>query len=156
MQDLDHLVKEAAVLSQRLQLEIQKSQAKFLQATGYREQMAGYILAASEFLHEYPQFIKTRHPLDNFADRLSKKINTLQTLQTSNDIAMSQMLLTQQLSMSLLDRFKEAEQVLIPAWRYHLQQSQQHQQYSQAELDQSRENLIRSLQHSLDQATSKT
>ena len=156
MQDLDHLVKEAAVLSQRLQLEIQKSQAKFLQATGYREQMAGYILAASEFLHEYPQFIKTRHPLDNFADRLSKKINTLQTLQTSNDIAMSQMLLTPHLSMSLLDLFKYADQVVISAWLYHLSQSQQHQQSSQAELDQSRENLIRSLQHSLDQATSKT
>ena len=156
MQDLDLLVKEAGVLSQRLQLEIQKSQTKFLQATGYREQMAGYIVAASEFLDEYPQFIKTRHPLDNFAERLSKKINTLQTLQASNDIAMSQMILTQQLSMSLLDRFKEAEQVLIPAWQYHVQQSQQHQQYSQTQLDKSREKLIQTLQDSLDRATSKT
>ena len=150
MHDLDRLVEEASVLSQRLQLEIQKSQTRLQQAKGYREQMAGYIVAATEFLDEYPQFIKARHPLDNFAERLSKKVNSLQTLQASNDIAMAQMLLTQQLSMSLLDRFKEAQQVLIPAWQYHLQQSQQQTQSTHTELDRSREKLILTLKQSLD------
>ena len=28
-----------------------------------------------------------------------------------------------QLSFGLLDRFKEAQQVLIPAWQYHVQQT---------------------------------
>ena len=118
--------------------------------------MAKYIRAAQEFLHEYPAFVQHRHPLDNFADRLSKKVNTLQTLQASNDIALAQMQLTQQLSLSLLDRFNEAQHVLIPAWQYHVQQSQQHQQYSQTQLDKSREKLIQTLQDSLDRATSKT
>lgn len=156
MKDLDLLVDEASVLSQRLQLEIQKSQSKLQQVLGYREQMAGYVLAASEFLSEYPQFVKNRHPLDNFSERLSKKVNSLQTLQASNDIAITQMLLTQQLSMSLLDRFKEAQQVLIPAWQYHLQQSQQQVQYSQSELEQSREKLIHTLQKSLDKTPLNT
>ena len=39
-------------------------------------------------------------------------------LQASNDIALAQMQLTQQLSLSLLDRFNEAQHVLIPAWQY--------------------------------------
>lgn len=152
MKDLDLLVDQASVLSQRLQLEIQKSQSRLNQIVGYREQMASYIMAASEFLSEYPQFMKNRHPLDNFVERLSKKVNSLQTLQASNDIAITQMLLTQQLSMSLLDRFKEAQQVLIPAWQYHLQQSQQQVQFSQSKLDQSREKLILTLQKSLDKS----
>ena len=156
LKDLDHNIHQANQLSQKLQLEIQKSQSRFQQANGLREQMAKYIRAAQEFLVEYPNFVKNLHPLNNFEDRLSKKINTLQTLQASNDIALAQMQLTQQLSFSLMDRFKEAEQVLIPAWQYHVKQSQaqrnssQNTQTSLDELDKSREKLIQSLQKSLD------
>lgn len=149
--DLDRLILEADKLSQRLQIEIQKSHSRYQQAYGYREQMAKYILAAQQFLIEYPIFTKNRHPLDNFAERLSKKIHTLQTLQSSNDIALAQMQLTQQLSLGLIDRFKEAQQVLIPAWQYHLKQSAEKQSLaSLQELDQSREILIQSLKNSLD------
>ena len=149
--DLDRLILEADKLSQRLHIEIQKSHSRYQQANGYREQMAKYILAAQQFLVEYPSFIKNRHPLDNFAERLSKKIQTLQTLQSSNDIALAQMQLTQQLSLGLIDRFKEAQQVLIPAWQYHLKQSTEKQSLaSLQELDQSREKLIQSLKNSLD------
>lgn len=152
LNDLDRLIGEANILSQKLYIEVQKSQFRFQQAIGLREQMAKYVVAAQEFLHEYPNFVKNRHPLDNFEDRLSKKINTLQTLQASNDIALTQMQLTQQLSFSLLDRFKEAQQVLIPAWQYHLKQSTENQsQTSLAELDQSREKLIQTLKQSLEQ-----
>lgn len=151
LKDLDRSIYEANRLSQKIQIEIQKSESRFQQASGLREQMAKYIVAAQEFLHEYPSFVKNRHPLDNFADRLSKKINTLQTLQASNDIALAQMQLTQQLSLSLMDRFKEAQQVLIPAWQYHLKQSSENKSiHAMNELDQSREKLIQSLQKSLD------
>ena len=150
--DLDVLIQEANFLNQKMAIEIQKSQARFQQALGFREQMAKYIRAAQEFLHEYPQFLKNRHPLDNFEERLSKKINTLETLQASNDIALAQMQLTQQLSYSLMDRFKEAQQVLIPAWQYHLKQnSEQQSMASVGELDQSREKLIALLKKSLEQ-----
>ena len=151
MKDLERLIQQASLLSQKLQLEMQKSQSRFQQANGLRERMAGYIRAAQEFLHEYPNFVKNRHPLDNFSERLSKKINTLQTLQSSNDIALAQMQLSQQLSLSLIDRFKEAQQVLIPAWQYHLKQSSEKASMSTLqELEQSREKLIQSLQQSLD------
>lgn len=151
LKDLDRLIAEADSLSQRLKIEIQKSQSRFQQAHGYREQMAKYIRAAEEFLVEYPSFVKNRHPLNNFEERLSKKINTLQTLQSSNDIALAQMQLTQQLSLSLMDRFQEAQQVLIPAWQYYLKQSNEKQSLdSLQELDQSREKLIQSLKNSLD------
>ena len=151
LKDLDRNMAQANQLSQRLQLEIQKSQSRFQQANGLREQMAKYIRAAQEFLVEYPNFVKNIHPLSNFEDRLSKKINTLQTLQASNDIALAQMQLTQQLSFSLMDRFKEAQQVLIPAWQYHLKQSNEKGSASSLdELDESREKLIQSLQKSLE------
>lgn len=150
--DLDVLIQEANFLNQKMAIEIQKSQIRFQQALGFREQMAKYIRAAQEFLHEYPQFLKNRHPLDNFEERLSKKINTLETLQASNDIALAQMQLTQQLSYSLMDRFKEAQQVLIPAWQYHLKQNSEQQSVaSVGELDKSREKLIALLKKSLEQ-----
>ena len=103
---------------------------------------------------EYPQFVKNQHPLDNFAERLSKKVNTLQTLQASNDIAITQMQLSQQLSFGLLDRYKEAQQVLIPAWQYHVKQSLQSNSTSSLEkLDNSRENLIKTLKKSLENSS---
>ncbi|OTG66619.1 tellurium resistance protein [Acinetobacter silvestris] len=151
LKDLDRLIDEANILSQKLKIEIQKSESRFQQAMGYREQMAKYIVAAQEFLYEYPNFVSNRHPLDNFGERLSKKINTLQTLQANNDIALAQMQLTQQLSLGLMDRFKEAQQVLIPAWHYHLKQGSTTQsQNSLAELDQSRDKLIQTLKQSLE------
>ncbi|WP_089604801.1 tellurium resistance protein [Acinetobacter piscicola] len=151
LHDLESLIDEAKRLSQRLQIEIQKSESRFQQASGLREQMAKYIRAAQEFLYEYPDFVQNRHPLDNFSDRLSKKINTLQTLQSSNDIALAQMQLTQQLSLSLLDRFNEAQQVLIPAWQYHVKQSSaQHSFTATDDLDKSRDKLIQSLKKSLE------
>ncbi len=141
-------------LSQKLQIEIQKSQARYQQLTGLREQMAKYISAAEAFLMEYPKFVKNAHSLDNFVERLSKKINSLQTLQSSNDIAITQMQLSQQLSLSLLDRYKEAQQVLIPAWQYHVKQSQQSSSTIELEkLDNSREKLIHTLKKSLQKPT---
>ncbi|MGN0936589.1 tellurium resistance protein [Acinetobacter amyesii] len=152
--NLDQLLDRANHLSQKLQLEIQKSQARFNQLQGLREQMARYIVAAEEFLVEYPHFVKNQHPLDNFAERLSKKVNTLQTLQASNDIAITQMQLSQQLSFELLDRYKEAQQVLIPAWQYHVKQSRQSNSTSSLEkLDNSRENLIKTLKKSLENSS---
>ncbi|WP_180110994.1 MULTISPECIES: tellurium resistance protein [unclassified Acinetobacter] len=152
--NLDQLLDRANHLSQKLQLEIQKSQARFNQLQGLREQMARYIVAAEEFLLEYPQFVKNQHPLDNFAERLSKKVNTLQILQASNDIAITQMQLSQQLSFGLLDRYKEAQQVLIPAWQYHVKQSRQSNSTSSLEkLDNSRENLIKTLKKSLENSS---
>ncbi|KAF1017924.1 MAG: hypothetical protein GAK29_04385 [Acinetobacter bereziniae] len=151
LRDLESLIDEAKQLSQRLHVEIQKSDSRFQQANGLREQMAKYIRAAQEFLYEYPAFVQQRHPLDNFSERLSKKINTLQTLQASNDIALAQMQLTQQLSLTLLDRFNEAQQVLIPAWQYHVKQSNaQNSLVKTEELDKSRDKLIQSLKKSLE------
>ena len=152
--NLDQLLNRDNHLSQKLQIEIQKSQARFQQLLGHREQMAKYIRAAQEFLVEDPNFVKNQHPLDNFAERLSKKINILQTLQVSNDIAITQMQLSQQLSVTLLDRFKEAQQVLIPAWQYHVKQSNQSNSTIELEkLDNSRENLIKTLRKSLQKPT---
>lgn len=149
--DLDRLLDQANHLSRKLQIEIQKSQSRLQQLSGLRKHMAGHIVAAQEFLQEYPNFVQNVHPLDNFAERLSKKINTLQTLQASNDIAMTQMQLSQQLSFSLLDRFKEAQQVLIPAWQYHVQQTQQsNAKVDLTALDESRDKLINTLRKSLE------
>ncbi len=148
---LDHLLAQADGLSQKLQLEIQKSQARFQQLLGLREQMAQYIVAAEEFLHEYPKFVQQPTALDHFAERLDKKINTLRTLQSSNDIAIVQMQLSQQLSFTLLDRFKEAQQILIPAWQQHVAHSQNAQSNENlVRLDQSREALIKTLKRSLE------
>lgn len=149
--NLDMLLDHCQHLSQKLRLEIQKSQSRFQQLLGLRLRMANFVVAAQEFVHEYPKMLRTQHPLDQFSDRLSKKIYSLQTVQASNDIAMQQIQLSQQLSLGLLDRFTEAQQVLIPAWQYHVKQSQQTDSTSELlKLDNSREKLIKTLRKSLE------
>lgn len=149
--NLDMLLDRCQHLSQKLRLEIQKSQSRFQQLLGLRLRMANYVVAAQEFVHEYPKMLRTQHPLDQFSDRLSKKTYSLQTVQASNDIAMQQIQLSQQLSLGLLDRFTEAQQVLIPAWQYHVKQSQQSDSTSELlKLDNSREKLIKTLRKSLE------
>lgn len=149
-QQLERLIARTHDLSAQLHIEIQKSEARYQQLTGLREHMAQYIRAAQEFVLEYPTFVKNRHPLDQFSERLSKKINTLETLQSSNDIAMQQMYLSQQLALTLLDRFLEAEQVLLPAWKYHLQQREAIQGKQLIDLDRSRNRLIKTLKQALE------
>ena len=151
---LERLIQRSHDLSAKLQVEMQKSAARYHQLVGLREQMAKYIRAGKEFLREYPEFVKQQHPLDQFAQRLSKKINTLETLQSSNDIAMQQMYVREQLALGLLDRFKEAEQVLLPAWQYHLQHSQTQNVTERSDaLDASRNRLIHTLKHALEQSS---
>jgi hypothetical protein len=63
---------------------------------------------------------------------------------------MKQMQLSQELSFGLLDRFKEAQQVLIPAWQYHVKQSTASTSTNTLDqLDKSREDLIKNLKKSL-------
>lgn len=151
---LEHLIARSSELSHKLHIEIQKSESRYRQLLGLREQMAKYLIAGQEFLIEYPSFMQNPHPLDQFTQRLSKKMNTLETLQSGNDIAMQQMYLTQQLALSLLDRFKEAEQVLLPAWQYHLQQSQmKNPAEHNIALDASRDTLINTLKHALEKSS---
>ena len=149
--NLESLLAKANQLSQKLRIEIQKSKKNIEQIDLYRIEMAHHIVAAEEFLAEYPQFVKVSHPLDNFKDRMSKKVMSLMTLQANNDIAIAQMQLTQQIALTLLDRFNEAQQVLIPAWQYHVKQS--HQTASQRDLeklDHTRVHLISTLKKSLE------
>lgn len=155
-QDLDQLLAQADQLSLKLQYEIQQAELRFAQVSILRLEMAHYIVAAQEFLKDYPQFQRSGY--EHFIERLSQKINSLQTLQAHNDIAIAQMQVTQQLSFSLLDRYQDAQQVLIPAWRYHVAQSQQSMAgkgKSMEQLDQSRDRLIQSLQKSLEKSRSK-
>lgn len=150
--NLQHFIGRSHTLSKKLHIEIQKSEARYQQLIGLREQMAKYVIAAQEFLQEYPDFVQHQHPIDQFSQRLSKKINTLQTLQSSNDIAMQQMYLAQQLAFGLLDRFQEAEQVLLPAWQYHLQHSQMQDVTANSQaLEASRTSLINTLKQAIEQ-----
>lgn len=160
IQQLDDLVEQANRIHQCLSIEIQKSQSRFQQLIGLRERMAHYIVAAEQFLQDCPQFIKHQHHLHHFPQRLAQKIHSLKTLQTSHDIAMAQMQLSQQLAFQLIDRFKEAQQVLIPAWQYHLKLTHlksNHLKSTQvqnatadlSELDRNRDKLIQSLEQTL-------
>ena len=152
--NLEFLLAKANQLSQKLQIEIQKSQKSIVQINQYRMEMAHYIVALEEFFNEYPQFIKDIHPLDNFRERLSKKITSLMTLQANNDIAIMQMQLSQQIAFTLLDRFNESQQLLIPAWLYYVKQSNQKSSSIDLEkLDHARLDLISTLKKSLERIT---
>lgn len=122
-QELEHLLAKAKQLSQRLLIEMKRAETYLAKLGRYREDMAHYVVAAEQFLAEYPKFVKDQHPLDSFKERLDKKVMTLKTLQTHHDMVMLQMQLSNQVTLTLIDRFNEAQQVLIPAWQYSVQKS---------------------------------
>lgn len=149
LHDLEYLLEQALRQSQRLSHEVQLSKHKLETFQKLRQEMAHYVVAAQEFLKESPDFMQLQ-PFDHFNDRLSQKINLLNTVQSNHDMVMTQMQFTEQLSVTLLDRFNEAYQVLIPAWHYHLSQIvKENSMESLQKLDRSRENLLNTLQKSL-------
>lgn len=154
IQQLDQSIDQANQLSRRLALEIAQSQTRYEQLLALRVDMAQHIAAAQRFLEDCPVFIRDSQTLEHFQQRMVQKIHSLNTLQSSHDLAMVQMQLNQQLAFGLIDRFKEAQQVLIPTWQYHLKLNQEKQRANSAiditELNRNRDNLIQSLKQALE------
>lgn len=156
MHQLDQSIDRANHLSRCLALEMSQSQTRYQQLLVLREEMAQYIAAAQQFLADCPVFIREAHALEHFRQRLQQKIHNLNTIQSSHDIAMTQMQLNQQLALGLIDRFKEAQQVLIPVWQYHVKLTQAQENLRTntttdlAELNRNRDRLIQSLKQALE------
>lgn len=156
IQQLDQSIDLANQLSRRVALEISQSQARYQQLLVLRVEMAQYIAAAQQFSRDCPVFIRDTQTLEHFQQRLLQKIHSLNTVQSSHDLAMMQMQLSQQLAFGLIDRFKEAQQVLIPAWQYHVKMtriqndSQTKSTVDYAELNRNRDKLIQSLKQALE------
>ena len=119
LKQLQKMLEEAGRLSQRLATEIYQSQKNMQVLHEYRVEMAHYVVAAEQFLNEAHQFAQAQQ-LENIKERLHKKINTLMTSQSATDLAMLQIQLNQNIAMTILDRFNEAKNVLIPAWQQHV------------------------------------
>lgn len=145
LNDLKRLVAEADRFSQRVATEIYQSQKNMQDLHSLRIEMAHFVIAAEQFLDEIPQFAAT-HQVENIKDRLHKKINTLMTSQSATDIAMLQIQLAQSVALTILDRFNEAKNVLIPAWQQHVLQVQQAKSPIELQkLNDARDRLIRTL-----------
>lgn len=146
LQYVERLTQNASTLSQRISAEIYQSQQQMQKLQQLRADMAHYVKAAEEFVRECDDFAGAHTPLNNFKDRLEKKINTLLTSQTATDLAMLQIRLSQNNAMTLLDRFNEAKNVLIPAWRQHVVSIQNAQTPMQLEqLNAARNRLVNTL-----------
>lgn len=145
LNDLNTLVQDAARLSERVSVEIYQSQKNMQSLHDLRFDMAHYVVAAEQFLQEVDHFA-TSSTLDHIKDRLHKKINTLMTSQSTTDMAMLQVQLSQNVAMTILDRFNEAKNVLIPAWQQHVLQVQQAQSPLELKrLNEARDRLIQTL-----------
>ncbi|AOA57853.1 hypothetical protein [Acinetobacter larvae] len=149
---LDAYVDQANHLSQKLKLQLAQSSQRRQHYVQLRREMAHAIVAAQQFLQQYPLFQANDNNFDSFEQRLSKKIETLQRLQHNHDLAYAQMQLNEQLALQLLDRFKEAQQVLLPAWQQQLRQNQDRANIRDIQqLQGDRDKLINSLIHTLKQ-----
>lgn len=121
---LNSLVQQAARLSERVAVEVYQSQKNLQALHDLRIEMAHHVVAAEQFLQEARQFSHVQH-LQMIEDRLNKKINMLMTSQSATDLAMLQIQLSQNVAMTILDRFNEAKNVLIPSWQQHVLQLRQ-------------------------------
>ncbi|KAA8735342.1 tellurium resistance protein [Acinetobacter qingfengensis] len=144
-------INQAANFSRLVASEMAVSQQYMQELQILRQELAYYVIAAQQFVQESPQFNAQSMQFEHFLQRLQQKINTLMTSQSATDMAMLQMQLQQQVAMTLLDRFTEARQILIPAWQQHvlsIQYQQTPQQLQQ--LNDARHALIRRLHQALE------
>lgn len=149
LNDLNSLVKEADRLSQRVAAEIYQSQKNMQTLHGLRVEMAHYVVAAEEFLQDVYLFASAQQ-IENIKERLHKKINTLMTSQSATDMATLQIQLSQNIAMTILDRFNEAKNVLIPSWQQHVLQAQQAQTPQDLQrLNEARDRLINTLDRAI-------
>lgn len=151
---LAHLLDQATVLSTQVGNEIYHSQQMIGSLYQYRTEMAHFVVAAEQFLNECEHIPKRHtnhhHNLDGFKARLQQKINTLITSQSASDLTILQLNLTQNVAMTILDRFSEAKSVLIPAWQQHILSLQASDHPKELErLNAARERLIRTLDHAI-------
>lgn len=145
LKDLNALVKEADRLSQKVATELYQSQKNMQILHELRVDMAHNVVAAEQFLEELPQFAPI-HQIESIEHRLHKKINTLMTSQSATDLAMLQIQLSQNIALTILDRFNEAKNVLIPAWQQHVLQVQQARTPLELQkLNEARDRLVRTL-----------
>ncbi len=147
--DLNHLIDKASRLSHKVAGEVYQSQKQMQHLHRLRTEMAHYVIAAEQFETECQAFAQ-QQDISMFKQRLNKKINTLMTSQTATDMAMLQIELSQNVAMTILDRFNEAKNVLIPTWQQHvlsLQSGQDPQELQQ--LNDARHRLIVTLDNAL-------
>lgn len=145
LKSLEKSIEQATVLSQCVYGEIMQSQQNFNELESKRVEMSQHIRAAEQFLQQAKQFASSEQ-YESFSMRLDKKINMLMTSQHATDLAMSQIQLNQNVAMSILDRFNEAKNVLIPLWYQQIRASHAGQSPAELEkLNRLREQLIRTL-----------
>ena len=145
LKNLEKSIEQATILSQCVYGEIMQSQQNFKALEAKREDMSQHIQGAEQFLQQAKQFTSSGQ-YEPFAMRLDKKINMLMTSQHATDLAMAQVLLNQNVAMSILDRFNEAKNVLIPLWYQQIRASHAGQSPAELEkLNRLREQLIRTL-----------
>ena len=149
LNELNRLVKEADHLSQRVATEIYQTQKNMQTLHELRVEMAHYVVAAEEFLQDVYLFASADQ-IENIKERLHKKVNTLMTSQSATDMAMLQIQLSQNIAMTILDRFNEAKNILIPAWQQHVLQAQQAKTPQDLQrLNEARDRLIQTLDHAI-------
>ena len=145
LKSLEKSIEQATVLSQCVYGEIMQSQQNFNELESKRVEMSQHIQAAEQFLQQAKQFVSSAQ-YESFSMRLDKKINMLMTSQHATDLAMAQIQLNQNVAMSILDRFNEAKNVLIPLWYQQIRASHAGQSPAELEkLNRLREQLIRTL-----------
>ena len=155
LKSLEKSIEQATVLSQCVYGEIMQSQQNFHALESKRAEMSQHIQAAEQFLQQAKQFTSSGQ-YEPFAMRLDKKINMLITSQHATDLAMAQIQLNQNVALTILDRFNEAKNVLIPLWYQQIRASHAGQSPAELEkLNRLREQLIRTLdiEHSQSQST---
>lgn len=156
LNDLNQTLDHATHLSHRVATEIYQSRKQMENLDLLRSDMAHYVVAAEQFMQESEAFVEQKHVLDNFRQRLQKKINTLMTAQSATDLAMLQRDLNQHIAMTILDRFNEAKNILIPVWQQHMLNVQSANTPQELQkLNDARQHLINTLDKAV-QSSSKT
>lgn len=120
-EDIDRQLSEVPGRIERLEAIIDALDEDFRALLRTQKTLKVHLVAGKWFLEENPESgtDAVGYGLNSPRDRLSKRLQNLAALVTSNDSTLHQIQLLQANSINMLDRLHEITTVLVPSWRSH-------------------------------------
>lgn len=120
-EDIDRQLSEVPNRIERLESIVHVLDDDYKVLLRSQAQLKIHLVAGQWFLDENPESgsDSSGYGLSSPRDRLSKRLQNLAALLTSNDSTLHQIQLLQANSINMLDRLHEITTVLVPSWRSH-------------------------------------
>ncbi len=119
---VDTLIEEANRLADRVISLVDQLERMMAEHAEESRQLQLKLVAGKLYLQRHPEAglpLQGEISFDNPRERFARRLASMATLLSSNDMSLTQMKLTRAQAIDMVERFHEISTVLVPVWRQH-------------------------------------